>query len=350
MYHLFLGGLHFASPSVSTECLEDGERCAFAAIIDTRFGDNRATSYGGAMFVEYLEAIRFRCSARPIDSDAESLNREDWIGYEKLTSREQFCDAWKNGDDDGDDDGSVVGSFPTRVRLTIEDSDYDVQMRSEHEHIIKRYRASEKLPGMTLQFRDGIDQVTPIRHSPDTTTIPPPSVEFTVANASPQRHEDRITFPNMIGYGPPGTYKLMITFDSEVIEKLTVLIEVRECIIGEMTDPITKMCSDCSSTEYNFNPKQRRCHPCPASGSCATRAIVPAEGYWQSNPCSTHIKKCLTAHACKFERRSDALRGMTIGMASCIMKPGHILKYRRKQCAEARHLSRDVIKILSHFL
>ena len=61
-------------------------------------------------------------------------------------------------------------------------------------------------------------------------------------------HEHNITFSNMVGTGTPGTYELMIVFESEVIENLTVVIEVRECIIGEVIDPGTEMCLQLHST------------------------------------------------------------------------------------------------------
>ena len=347
MYHLPLGGLRFVNPFVSTECLEYGEGCAFAAIIDTQFVDNNATSAGGAIFAEYLEAIRFRCSTMQTASNLEFLDEEDWIGLETLTSQEQFCDTWENNEAAAY--GRVVGSCPRRVNITIDDSQYDVDMRSEHEYIIKRYRAREELPEMTLQFIDGLNQVTSVGYFPNTSTKTSPSVEFTMINASPQVHEDRISFPNMIGFGPPGTYKLMIVFDSKAIQDLTVSINVRECIIGEVTtNPDTEMCSNCSYTEYSFNPKEDRCRPCPVNGICETRVIVPDEGYWQSNPCSTHIKKCLAAHACTSENRSDALHNKTDAVVSCDMSHNDVLEYRRMQCAEARHPSTDV-EIKSHF-
>ena len=143
MYHLPLGGLRFVNPFVSTECLEYGEGCIFAAIINTRFEDNNATSAGGAIFAHYLEAIRFRCSAMQKDSNLEFFDEEDIQSLDNLTSQEQFCDTWEKNE--AAEYGPVIGSYPTKVNFTIDHAKH-VEMDSEHEYIIKRYRAGEDLP------------------------------------------------------------------------------------------------------------------------------------------------------------------------------------------------------------
>ena len=73
----------------------------------------------------------------------------------------------------------------------------------------------------------------------------------------------------------------------------TFLIELRECIPGEINNTVTGECTPCEATTYSFNPLDKTCTRCPDGAICHGGAKIQVrEGYWRRNSTSAQIIPC----------------------------------------------------------
>ena len=150
---------------------------------------------------------------------------------------------------------------------------------------------------------------------------------------------------NVTGFAKPGNYTVLINFDEDILKEEEINVTVQSCTIGEASLRDGTFCEPCNAATYNFDLKEdSKCQPCPDNGNCTTKVIVPKQGYWNSSPCSPHIQRCLTTHACDGEIRTTTLQEISENISICSMNEWNletrdsgsynICEYRQAQCVQ----------------
>ena len=336
----FVGGLYSDN---YRNCSKNGYECSVILIIDTQFERNNAISVGGAIFASRLEGIRFQCNTSSKNDNLTFLEEEDWNSLRRVTPDETLCPAWRNNS--AGIYGQVVGTFAKMAKMTVEYHGKKTEVLSGEGYEAPNYVGGDQLPTVTVELLDELKQGPAIVYYGGEVSATLSSSEgFQVGNVSLPVEGQTASFPRMIGFGLPGTYNMTIKFVNryarEITGPLTITVHVRNCTIGEVPVGETKICSNCSTSAYNFDPEAEECQPCPENSNCMTRVIIPNAGYWHATPCSVNIARCLTSHACKFDNRLERLTNLTRNMKNCTVNAATIEEYQQEQCAEARDQSR----------
>ena len=351
----FAGGLYLGEPYFP-RCLENGYECNAAAIIDTQFEENRATFAGGAIFTEHMEIIRFQCNSSSKNGNLTFTEKTDWSFLHPITSEELLCPAWRNNSASFAGYGHIVGSYATMAKMTVEYKGEKTEVLTGGGFEVQDYVGGNQLPTLSVELIDALKQgpATIDSFNERISATLSTSEGFRVGDVSMLVAQRVAKFPLLIGFGLPGVYNITITFSdqdstldgafyfNEFIDPFIITVHVRNCTIGEMPVGETKICSNCSTSTYNFDPEEEECQPCPENGNCTTRVIIPKAGYWHASPCSVNITRCLTSYACKFDNRVEILTNLTRDMKNCSINATTIEEYQKEQCAEASDWSRQI--------
>ena len=349
----FVGGLYL-DEVYYPRSLENGYECTAAAIIDTQFEGNNATHAGGAIFANCLENTRFQCNSSSENANLTFLGEKDLSSLNRITPDTALCPTWKNNS--AGIYGQVVGTLATMAKMTVEYKGEKTEVLTGEGFEIPDYVGGNQLPRLSVELLDELKQGPATIDFFNQRIIAELSTSegFQVGSSSLSVEGQTAKFPHVIGFGLPGIYNMTIRFaDSysfreqfhktdfedadkrEVIDSFTIIVHVRDCTIGEVPVGETKICNNCSSSTYNFDPEGEECQPCPENGNCTTRVVIPNDGYWLASPCSVNITRCLTSYACKFDDRVERLTNLTRDMKSCDINETTIEKYQQEQCAEA---------------
>ena len=338
------GGLCLAENEYQ-DCSNNGSDCSVAVIIDTQFEGNNAIRVGGAIFVDRPEGIGFQCNSSSKNDHLTFFEENDREPLRRMTPDEPLCPAWRNNS--AGNYGSTVGTFAKMAKMTVDYEGKKTKVLSGEGYDVPEYVGGNQLPMMTVELLDALKQGPAdinVRNNRISARLSAPK-EFQVGNISLPVTRQITPFPRMIGYGLPGTYNMTIRFilddfDREVIDPFTITVHVRNCTIGEVPVGETKICSNCSTSAYNFDPEAEECQSCPEHGDCTTRVIIPNAGYWHASPCLVNIARCLTSYACNFDNRLERLANLTRNMKNCTVNATTIEEYQHEQCAQASDQSR----------
>ena len=335
----FVGGL---SLDDSNDCSKNG--CTAIAIIDTQFKGNNASLVGGAIFANRLESIGFQCNSSSENDNLTFLDEKDWNSLRRVTPDEALCPSWRNNS--AFRYGQVVGTYAKMAKMTVEYEGKETEVLSGEGYEVPDYVGGSQLPTMAVEFLDELKQgPATVNTHHGISAVLSTSEGFQVGNVSLPARGRKASFPGMIGFGLPGIYNMSIRFiqdnsrDVTDIDPLIITVHVRNCTIGEVPVGKTKICNNCSTSAYNFDPEAEECQPCPKNGNCTTRVVIPNAGYWHATPCSVNISRCLTSYACKFDNRLERLTNLTRNMKNCTVNTTTIEEYQQKQCVEARDQS-----------
>ena len=328
------GRLFFVCSENRKRCLINVSACPFMALTNSKFSDNEAKAAGGAVFAGYSKAVRFDCSDTSADKGLEFC-KEEWKALSRLKSEADICPSWK--DNQSNVYGPEVGTYAATANMTMKKAKRSVCVSGEKACVIDGYRTSKDLPKAREKPLDGLGQGPAIGIHTINAVVSSAKGEFMVGSVVLPMEEGSWTFQSIRGFVPPGKYRLKVEFDDEVIEDIRIAVSVRDCFIGEIVDPTTGICQECSNKTYSFDPSTKECLQCPENGNCESRAITPDDGYWQKTPCSRHIHRCLPTSSCKRENRSKKLTDLVGDATSCNFFFGRsfIKKYTEAQCAEA---------------
>ena len=331
---LSAGALFFSTWQLEEDCGRPGANCTFAALISTQLVRNSASA-GGALFVSDPKTLRYQCTEPVQKKDLEFRSMDDFGQMELLNSTSD-CPQW-NGND-ADAFGHLVASFARSVRSFVKRETGSVFEKWNDTVLpIDDHRSGDALPSIRLQVVDGFGQ------GPATGTgnasveaVMWSSEQFFAGNISVFLDNGEAEISGVTGFQRPGVYRVNIDFSEDVLPRLTIVVTVRDCKFGEARDPKGTFCSQCSESQFNFNPRQE-CQACPENGNCWTKtAIQPNAGYWHSNPCSQRIQQCPVEEACAFADRTEELSALTKGLDSCEHNETFLEKYQSAQCREAR--------------
>ena len=71
------------------------------------------------------------------------------------------------------------------------------------------------------------------------------------------------------------------------------VIQLRECLPGEITDSVTRTCTPCLAPFYSLNKSDKACQQCPPEVTCYGGSNISlGEGYWRSSTLSDLIIAC----------------------------------------------------------
>ena len=247
-----------------------------------------------------------------------------------LNSTDDVCGTWKknNAKQYGDD----VASFASQVNVTV--NERGITGSEEDGSYI--YRSGSPL-SISLEVRDGFDQGPAVGRNGRvvSSTISSPNSLFsgyqTILLGSPS------TELNVTGFAKPGNYTVLINFDEDILKEEEINVTVQNCTIGEASLRNGTLCEPCNAATYNVDvdDEESECRPCPDNGNCTTKVIVPKQGYWHSSPCSPHIQRCLTTHACDCKNRTATLQEKSENMDNCNISNKEIEEYQQEQCEKA---------------
>ncbi|GMH38954.1 hypothetical protein BSKO_06852 [Bryopsis sp. KO-2023] len=118
----------------------------------------------------------------------------------------------------------------------------------------------------------------------------------------------------------PDSYNLSFKLTSQDGKRIVtelLAVDVRECVIGEVSRDKGLRCDRCPDDFFSFDVTDENCTPCPVEkAKCSGGRLVPLDGFWHSGPRSSRIHACLTEEACTYPNRTNAL------FASKLNSPG----------------------------
>ena len=308
-------------------CSEGHSDCFLVTMLDTTFVNNSADYAGGAIFTSSSVNVGVICDSETDDgAENPSLLRAEAFDLTKTV-----C-PWWIGNTAGTY-GHVVASFASQVNVTVVNERGITGSEEDGSYI---YRSGSPL-SISLEIRDGFDQGPAVGRNGRvvSSTISSPNSLFsgnqTILLGSLS------TELNVTGFAKPGHYTVLINFDEDILKEEEINVTVQNCTIGEASLRNGTLCEPCNAATYNFHPddEDSDCQPCPDNGNCATKVIVPKQGYWHSSPCSPHIQRCLSSDACRNEKRVEKLEQKTQNMDNCSISNKEIEDYQQAQCEEA---------------
>ena len=328
------GGVFFVCSQRHWECVSGSTECPFVAMTDTTLAGNEAKVAGGGVFVGYLKAIRFRCSAEPDNERATFYKKAEWEKLRVLERADDICRSWRSNE--ALVYGQAVGTYATVAQMTtVSDEGKESVTSSGEEYVVAQYRSGDELPAMDLRLVDGLGQ-KPARSYRTVEAVLSASDSFLQGSIVVPMQRGEGSLSNIRGFVPAGSYSLTFAFGEETaMESISITVVVIGCLIGEILSG-GSICVNCSTTTYNFRPSSSFCQTCPEDGDCETHVIIPNEGYWHRTPCSEHLQRCLTSYACTFEDRSAKLREMTEDLKRCDFDQEWTDNYALAQCTKVR--------------
>ena len=279
------------------------------------------------MFVGYSSAIRFQCGQLKDDDDLLFYKRRQWETFYCLTTKNDLCSAWKGNK--AAVYGDQIGSYAVAAELIVESkNDKDIEW-SKKQKIFKNYRSGTILPPIQIRLLDGLGQRYATSDHDIVATMS--STTDFLADAITMTIKDGAgSFSRIAGNAPSGNHRVVIEFNDETIESLSLTVHVRQCKINEEASDDSG-CDPCNDSSYNFDPQTGKCQRCPDHSNCESHMILPEPTFWHPMPCSIHVQKCLASEACKPDGW-EGLKKITDGAENCSFSKKDIDNYREAQC------------------
>ena len=332
-----VGGIQISAEveSILQNCRTEHGECGVAAVANTSLINNRATSAGGAVFIDTVAGLRLRCSDDINQRRLELYSEKQWKTMKRLTSIDDICTSWKNNTAEryGPDVASSVSNV--QKEITIDKTGVPSLVNGKN-HTILNHRSGEQIPAITLTLVDELGQGPAVGESNEEIKAVMFSPDgFFIGNVTKTLGIEGANL-SAVGFVQPGIYRVLIDFEGASLETFEITVEVKPCDIGEVLSRDGKFCESCNVASYNFSPEDdSECHPCPENGDCSSRVILPNRGYWHPTPCSEHIQRCLTTEGCDSDNREDVLLEITQDVLMCQFDEQYLLNYTEAQCREA---------------
>eukprot|EP00210_Caulerpa_lentillifera_P005475 g5235.t1 len=330
------GGLHAERQTMnSANCASSGAICGGVAIIGTVFRENRANESGAAVQANDPSVIRVNCLRRTTIPQSGLITVPDFLTLQ-LIEDSNLCQSWITNIVSEGGYGGVVGSYAKSldVSFLMESSQRPDQVQNTGLSLLN-HRSGQQLPTINIM---AVDQYgngpAPVVSRNLTVSLSSPDGFF--PGVIPLRLIDSMgNFSAVVGFKPPGDYHLVLTSDDDNIEDVEIMVNIRECRIGEQPTSDRILCEPCDALSYNFNPEIiGGCTQCPDHSECTTQFIVPDLGYWQSSPCSTHSQRCITEVACETNNRTNMLEDFLEPFLTCELTEEDMALYLALQCEE----------------
>ena len=331
----FPGGLHFVG-NVADDCANSTVvDCASVILEDAEFIENRAEHAGGTIFCSDLNAVAIKCRKNAEDSEAE--HSAEVIRASSFDPDANTCVPWTNNT--AGKYGPDIASYARLSRKTIryEDKD-DSRNISNNTYVVEDHASGTPIPTIEIEVVDALGQGPAIgTNEENVMAVMRSSNNFFTGEVVITLVGGKGSFSGINGYQVPGNYNIQIEFSDSGLEAFEVVVEIRECVIGEEKGMGGLLCVECSGEDYRIVPGTG-CTPCPKNAICSTHAIRPEDGYWHRTPCSTHIQKCLKWEACEFRERDRLLADFGDSFKDCddAVVPIESEDYMQLECKEVR--------------
>lgn len=306
--------------------------CTYLALNGCSFKSNAALA-GGAIFAAYSKALRYKCEPFETGSGIDPFNDEILSAMKPLKSINHLCRSWVGNEAVAF--GPFIASYPRDIQtfsVTWEnnwDHKKPVDMES---HAIDDYQSGRVFPTIEIRLVDELGQ-GPAYGLGNGTILAVLECELLAANVYAAFLNGTASIRGVRGYGKTGVYNLTISFDPPFLKSLSFNVTIQPCRIGEKVSYNEKHCHPCSDEEYNFNSTAKQCQRCsPKAMDCSTQGINPAAGYFNWNPCSTHVQRCLSRAACDFDTRRKEFHLFMEDVENCSFTEKQIERYHEVQC------------------
>lgn len=134
------------------------------------------------------------------------------------------------------------------------------------------------------------------------------------------------------------SYNLTLSFVPSVLPNISIGVDVRDCMPGEILELGGELCVPCGEDLYSFDPRQP-CRACPTNAKCGHSAVTPLANYWHSTSKSIQIHRCMTKGACDYKERGDVLEDQARNAHTHNL----VLNYENgttyRQCSKVRNLT-----------
>lgn len=251
-----------------------------------------------------------------------------------VSSIDDICDDWKENTTFSQY-GNLIATYQVYVRGIVSDEEI-TSFHPTEPLVIRNYASGSTLPDIVLVLVDQIGTYPAGNPDVDVVRASIPSLDGFSNPTTIPLVDGEGSVTGKVAFKYPGNYTFTIKFDQAFIESsLTLILEVRNCSMGETTVGKGLMCHVCNEDTFNFTPESETgCLSCPDNANCTTSFIAPNNGYWHQFPCSTHIQKCLTLKACDFNDREASLYKFSQDKLDCNFNDTEIRKYEIAQCRQ----------------
>lgn len=329
-----LGGLLFIRPlNISIDCKAPNMNCGRVALLNTDFVNNTANFSGSAILTTDPEGVFISCSRTVLQyqfMDPLRLSSLD------LAQPKRLCRSWTGNRLAMGAPGDVVGTYGRALSFsTGPENEAQIFEDVESGFILKNVVSGRQLPLINITVLDayGNGPLPTTPHVLEATMTSPNgffqgTIPVNITGGSGY-------FSEIVGFKPPGKYSFRIVPNTIMLKSVEIIVQVRECRIGEEPTVNGELCQECDAISYNFNPtKHGGCSPCPNDATCEGRFIVPNDGYWHKSPCHVNVKQCLSEEACAYRERQAQLNKHSVGLKDCDFNESMLMDYSEVLCRE----------------
>lgn len=322
------------------KCFQEDVICGSIVLLNSNFVDNSAVLSGAAILLSDPESVL----VSPMFSEGKQEGFLDIANNALLSpvNHQGQYKSWTGNRVLTKDAGGVVGTYGRSLSFSVNSSSGSrIIPEEDSRFLLTNVQSGKRIPTVQITVMDAFGQ------SP----VPTISQSFEASVTSPETYFQGVIttsitngigfLANITGFGMPGEYSLEITpINNEAIDKTTLKIQVRECVVGEEPTRDRELCQECGDSAYNFDPaRPNGCKPCPERAICEGRYVVPIDGYWLKGPCHATIKQCITEEACTYDQRERKLVNFSENFTDCGMSAETLSNYSELLCRRVRGLS-----------
>ena len=184
---------------------------------------------------------------------------------------------------------------------------------------IQRHRSGDVLDVILVRDVDALGQMVPFADL-ELSVLAADHVLLEGENQT-HLHHGSAEFDGIVLSAEPGTYTLRVKQENELIS--IVVVHVAPCGAGERLDGL--VCVECEDGNYAVTA-DGGCQLCPDHAVCSDGHVVAEDGYWNANPLSTRVLKCVRPQACQEHHvitPADALEAAPLRIDACIEVRSH---------------------------
>lgn len=288
----------------------------FFAVTKTDFIGNTATKAGGAVFTNSPEAIDVCCDC---DLHAEEKISEP-VGIDKrpgitevkrlasvgIIGSDNPCEqTWVDNVAELQGGGNVFATSAKSMKVCKTSTGECVDGATAVQ--IWNHSSGHDLEPITIELIDAFDH--PAFGPPDMQIRVDAAANVVlsgqkIVEVGVNTSLDSIRMQAQVGQ----THNLTVSFAPSILSNITLQVQVRQCVSGEMLHPSGERCDTCGEGLYSFNPL-RGCIECPSSNArCNGSTITPNDQFWHFTSQSVNIHKCFIRTACEYENRTMILQ------------------------------------------